>query len=153
MKFPKRKSPRLPKYDYASDNYYFVTICTHNKKCIFGKPQELSRYGKIVEQHILALSDHFNGVHIDQYVVMPNHIHLILVLENEQNPNCSQIIALFKSGVSRQIHSMVQEVKLWQRSYHDHVIRNQYEYEKIWLYIEANPMQWEKDCFYIDSTI
>ena len=101
----------------------------------------------------MRIAEHYIGVRVDKYVVMPNHIHLILVLENEQNPNCSQIIAQFKSGVSRQIHSMVQEVILWQRSYHDHVIRNQYEYEKIWLYIEANPMQWEKDCFYIDSTI
>ena len=154
MKFPKRKSPRLPKYDYASDNYYFVTICTHNKKCIFGKPQELSRYGKIVEQHILALSDHFNGVHIDQYVVMPNHIHLIIVLGCNPHNRCDvsleTVIGLLKSGITRQIHKEEPEEKIWQRSFHDHIIRNQKSYEKIWLYIESNPQNWEKDCFYED---
>ena len=153
MTYYERKSPRIPYYDYSTCNYYFITICTHNRRCIFGKPESLNSWATIVQDHVLRIEEHYNGVRVDKYVVMPNHVHLILVLESGKNPNCSQIIAQFKAGVSRQIHSMAPDVKLWQRSYHDHVIRNQKEYEKIWLYIEANPKQWEKDCFYIDPNI
>ena len=149
MNLPKRKSPRIPGYDYSTCNYYFITICTHHHRCIFGQPEMLNHWGTIVQEHILEIADHYDGVRVDKYIVMPNHIHLILVLENEKNPDCNQIIAQYKSGVSREIHRIEPDVTIWQRSYHDHIIRNYGEYEKIWLYIEDNPRKWEDDCFYI----
>ena len=89
---------------------------------------------------------------IDKYVVMPNHIHMIIILE-EQNHDLNQIIAQYKSGVSRRIRQIKSNMEIWQRSYHDHVIRDQKSYEMIWLYIEANPLNWNKDCFYMDPNI
>ena len=78
-RFPKRKHPRLKQYDYATPNYYFITICTKNKACIFGSPEKLNRCGKIAEDGILNIEKHFVNIKVDKYVVMPNHIHLILM--------------------------------------------------------------------------
>ena len=74
MDMPKRKSPRLANFNYASDNYYFVTVCTKEKECIFGQPKRLNWFGQVVERQILDIEKHFPGVSVDKYVVMPNHI-------------------------------------------------------------------------------
>ena len=73
----------MKNYDYSSCNYYFVTICTHNRRCIFGQPDNLNIFGKIAEEQIKKISTHYRSVLIDHYVVMPNHIHMIVVLETE----------------------------------------------------------------------
>lgn len=149
MDLPKRKSPRISGYDYSTPNYYFITICTHEHQCLFGKPNHLNQRGMIVREHIERLPGYYHGVHIDHFVVMPNHIHLIIVLDgNESDPNISSIVALFKTGVTKQIREKEPGIKIWQRSFHDHVIRNQKSYKKIWMYIEDNPRKWEEDCFY-----
>ena len=147
MTFFSRKSPRIPQYDYATENYYFITICTHNKACIFGKPSNLNYLGKVAEKQILQISQHFSQVRIDKYVVMPNHIHMILILSGTKSHNLSQIVGLYKSGVTRQIHRAGSDIVVWQRSFHDRVIRNQQEYEKFWLYIHGNPGKWDEDCY------
>ena len=113
---------------------------------------KLNLLGKITRDMILKLPDYYNGVNIDHFVVMPNHVHLILVLE-ESDTNLNQIIAQYKSGVSREIHKIDPDTSVWQRSYHDHVIRNQASYEKIWNYIDGNPLKWKEDCFYIDTAL
>lgn len=149
MPFYSRKPTRIPNFDYSRNNYYFITICTHHKKCIFGSPDSLNRIGRIVERHIQNIPGFYQNVFVDQYVVMPNHIHLILVLNNgDHNPTVPLIIAQFKRGVTKEIRSIFPDKILWQRSFHDHIIRNQKEYEKIWTYIENNPLNWDKDCFY-----
>ncbi|MBQ6999446.1 MAG: transposase [Oscillospiraceae bacterium] len=152
MAGPVRKSPRMSFFDYASSNYYFVTICTHEKKCIFGSVQNRSRYGQIAADSIVQISAHYSSVAVDKYVVMPNHVHMILVIgcenRNEKNPSLEQIIGAYKSGVSRMIYKTGEKFPVWQRSFHDHVIRNQKDYERIWAYIDTNPMRWETDCFY-----
>ena len=157
MTFYSRKSPRIPNFDYSSDHYYFVTVCTHNRRCIFGPPGCLNHWGKIVQEQILLLGTHYSQVKVDQYVVMPNHIHLILVLgcggKAVKNPNLEQVVAQLKSGISREIHKTAENVTVWQRSFHDHVIRSREDYEKIWLYIQTNPQRWDRDCFYIDPTL
>lgn len=150
MTFYNRKSPRIPEYDYATPNYYFITICTKNKKCYFGVADCLSEYGKIAEKHLRQIDTHYECVKVDKYVVMPNHIHMILILEQGAVINAEQVIGQYKSGVSREIRKTDPEFVLWQRSFHDHIIRNQKQYEKIWMYIENNPLRWEKDCFYIE---
>ena len=147
-RFPSRKSPRMQHYDYSTPNYYFITICTHNKQCIFGNPVQLNRRGYLAEQGILEIGKHFPNVRVDKYVVMPNHVHMILVLESG-SAALPIILGQYKSYVTKQIHAGEPERSVWQTSYHDHVIRNQKSYENIWLYIEANPANWEKDCFFI----
>ena len=152
MPYYSRKSPRIPNYDYSSQNYYFITMCTHDRYCIFGSAEQLSKMGEITKEEILKLPGYYDGVLVDHFVVMPNHIHMILVLQNKKY-NLNQIIAQYKSGVSRHIHKINPNIVVWQRSYHDHVIRSQKSYEKIWWYIEDNPRKWMEDCYYINSDI
>ena len=149
MPYYNRKSARIPNYDYSRCNYYFITICTHAHHCLFGSPDNLNQFGTIAQEEIMFLSSHYENVMIDKFVVMPNHIHMILMIgDGENNPNLNQILAQYKSGVTRKIHQFFPEGKIWQRSYHDHVIRDQKGYERIWMYIENNPLKWEEDCFY-----
>ena len=155
MDKPVRKSPRIPFFDYSRDNYYFITICTHDKKCIFGSVNSVSRYGQIAADSIIEITKHYSCVKIDKFVVMPNHIHMIIIIgcnnSSEENPSLEQVIGLYKSGVSREIHKLEKDIPVWQRSFHDHVIRNQADYERIGSYIDTNPMRWEKDCFYMEG--
>ena len=85
MDLPNRKSPRIPNYDYSLPNYYFVTICTHNKKCYFGTSSFLNEFGKIAEECILNISKRYPGVLVDKYVIMPNHIHVILIFDERKD--------------------------------------------------------------------
>ena len=152
MTYYSRKSCRIPNYDYSTSNYYFITICTDHRRCIFGSVEKLSKFGEIAKEEILSIPKHYDGVLVDHFVVMPNHIHMIVVLE-EKAPNLNQIVAQYKSGVSRRIHHLFPDISVWQRSYHDHVIRNQISYENIWNYIQENPLKWVEDCFYIDTAL
>ena len=147
-----RKPTRLPNYDYSTENYYFITICTHNKKCFFGLTGQLSKAGMIADEHINQIAAHYEQIRVDKYVIMPNHVHMILVIEKDHCANAQQVIAQYKSGVSREIRKDFPGLRVWQRSFHDHVIRDQRGYEKIWLYIEGNPQNWSKDCFYTEFT-
>ena len=151
MKYPVRKSTRIPYYDYSNNNYYFVTICTFDKKCIFGSTKELSCYGKIAADSIMEIEKHYSDVRIEKFVVMPNHIHIIIVIDGDHHStDLNTIVGAYKSGVSRKIHAMDSLIRVWQRSFHDHIIRDQKDYERIWSYIDTNPMRWDKDCFYIE---
>jgi REP element-mobilizing transposase RayT len=151
-----RKPTRIPNYDYSRNNYYFVTLCAHERKCIFGSPNCLSLLGKIAERDLNDIGKHFPTVSIDKYVVMPNHIHAIVVIDNgidaENKTSLINIVGQYKAGVSRKIHTLCDIQLIWQRSFHDRVIRNQKEYEKIWMYIETNPLRWNKDCFYTEES-
>lgn len=146
-KYPKRKNPRLQGYDYSAQNYYFVTICTHEKKCIFGEAEKLNDLGEVVRQGIRNMPEHFPNVVVDQYVVMPNHVHILICLERE-NIELGTIIGTWKAYVTREAHKVRPDLKIWQRNFHDHIIRNERSYQEIWQYIESNPQNWEKDCFY-----
>ena len=152
MDYPIRKSPRLPDFDYSSTNYYFITICTHEKQCIFGGLNRLNDLGKIAAQDIADLPRHYTGVSVDCYVVMPNHIHAIIVLEHCGIP-LDKIVGQYKAGVTRKAKDLLFGQPLWQRSFHDHVIRNQSSYEKIWNYVTHNHQKWEEDCFYPGDNI
>ena len=147
MPFYQRKSPRLPKFDYRSTQYYFLTLCTHNKECIFGQLPEMNRLAGIVQAHIEQLGIIRNGVQVDKYVIMPNHVHMIISLQ-DNSISISYLLALFKTGVTKQIRQIYPHMKVWQRSFHDHVIRNEADYQRIWSYIDTNPIRWEMDCFY-----
>ena len=149
-RFPVRKHPRLKAYDYATANYYFVTICTHNKSCIFGSPMNLSPIGKLAQALLEEIPVHFPGVVMDKYVVMPNHIHGIVILPGN-NAKLTTIIGQYKAAVTKSVRDIYGDVPLWQTSFHDHVIRNQKDYERIWTYIEGNPSRWAEDCFYVSD--
>ena len=146
-RFHSRKNPRMKEFDYSSPYYYFLTLCTCNKECIFGTAKDRSPRGKIAEACLAEIDRHFPNVKVDKSVVMPNHVHMILALGGE-NPGVSYIVAAYKAAVTRMIHKTEPRRKVWQASFHDHVIRSQADYERIWLYIEANPRNWEKDCFF-----
>ena len=148
-RYPSRKNPRNQAIDYSAPNYYFITICTDQKACIFGEPNQLNEFGKIALDGIEQISVHYPEVTVDKCVVMPNHIHAILILTGNGR-SVSDIVCSYKAYVTKRIHEIQPIRKVWQSSFHDHVIRNQQSYEKIWLYIEGNPLNWNKDCFYSD---
>ena len=147
-----RKPTRIPNYDYTSHNYYFITICTHNKECIFGKAAALNQYGQLAAQYMEKVEQIFPGVKVDNYVIMPNHIHAIIILgeRSGKKPNLSTVIGQYKMVITKEIRRECPEMKVWQRSFHDHIIRNQSDYERIWEYVEYNPQKWENDCFYCE---
>ena len=148
-RFPKRKSPRIPGYDYATPNYYFITICTHQKKCLFWTDHRLNRLGQIAYDAVMQIPAHFPKNWVDRFVIMPNHIHMILVVE-PGGADTSVVVGSMKSHVTRQVHRLKPGLPVWQTSYHDHGIRSTERYQTILQYIETNPMRWEKDCFYVE---
>ena len=170
MDLPKRKPTRLKGYDYSSPGAYFITICTHNRKHLFSNivgaihelpENKLTQCGKLVKQIIEILPDRFN-VSIPNYVIMPNHIHLIIEVCNDNEERAiresplqykrsviDKSVGFLKMNVSKKFHNEYSD-KIWQRSYHDHIIRNEKDYKKIWEYIDSNILKWETDCFYND---
>ena len=110
-RFPSRKNPRQPSIDYTTPNYYFVTICTNNKACVFGDPKNLNSLGEIAAQGLSDISKHFPNVRIDKYVVMPNHVHAIVILDGHDT-NLSIVVGLYKSYVSKQIHNFLPDLKI-----------------------------------------
>ena len=108
MDLPNRKLPRLRCYDYSERNGYYVTICTHNKLNLFGSVDHLNSYGQIAEAELLNLPVHYEGIRIDKYIVMPDHVHAIIMIGcNERAersrpfPTLSTVVGLYKSGVSK----------------------------------------------------
>ncbi len=149
-KFTDRKHPRLKNYDYSTENFYFVTICTHDKKCIFGDPDRPNKNGIIAYEGIRNIPCHFPGVRVEKFVVMPNHVHMIVELPSN-TANLSVLIGQYKAYVTKKIREELPDMNVWQKTFHDHIIRNQSGFEKIWQYIDNNPAKWEEDCFYTTS--
>ena len=148
-RFPKRKHPRLRQYDYSQPGYYFVTICTSEKRCIFGGPNKLNQFGQTAQQCMMEIEKHITGVRVDKWVVMPNHVHAIIKLL-DTSANLSVIVGQYKSAVTKRIHAVRADLTVWQTSFHDHVIRTEQDYLKIWNYIHTNPMRWQEDCFFTE---
>ncbi|MBO5322734.1 MAG: transposase [Oscillospiraceae bacterium] len=160
MDFPRRKPARLSHFDYSAPGAYFITICTKDHKCIFWANTEtsinaqqkplLSKYGSIVEEAICNISVHYPAISVDQYVIMPNHVHLLLQIHTDEYgrpmvvPTISTVVQQLKGVVTKYIGHSV-----WQKLFHDHVIRGERDYSKIWEYIANNPAKWTDDCFYI----
>lgn len=163
-KFHHRRSIRLKNYDYSNPNWYYITICTHNKKCIFGTIKNgkmcLNNFGKIVEQEWLKTKEVRKNIDLDYYVIMPNHFHGILIIEfnvgairriaptTTLQPNSlGSIIGQFKSIVTKRIRKLSSnnKLKIWQRNYYEHIIRNENDLFYTRKYIEQNPLKWELD--------
>lgn len=143
----KRKNPRLKDYDYTLGGYYFITICTAGKKHYFGKIVEdkiqLSEIGKLAYNNIENLEKIYNVIKIDKFVVMPNHIHMILIIDKETDLTLSRIIKQYKEWITKTIMKPI-----WRKSYYDHIIRNEKDYYRIWKYIDENELKWSLDKYY-----
>ena len=149
MVLPKRKPTRLQNYDYSQQNLYFITICTNGKRCIFGNVGALNAYGRAAEKCLNEISAVYQNVYVDQFVVMPNHVHAIIAIEN--NVSLLRIVGQYKMSVTKEIHRNNKKLLVWQRSFYDHVIRNQEDYQRIWKYILGNPQNWHQDRLYVEE--
>ena len=152
---PKRKEIRIREYDYSAPGAYFVTICTANRENVLWetvgadsiRPQDitLSAIGKVVEQGVLQIPEHYENVWVDKFCIMSDHVHLILRIESDENgrmisaPTVSTVVGSMKRWVSKQIGRSI-----WQKSFYEHGIRNQQDYDEIWEYIEHNPMKYKE---------
>ena len=155
---PKRKHPRLDNYDYSAPGAYFVTICTQGRRCllcsIVGRglaPAEIqyTPYGQIAREQLFLLESRYPNLKIDQYAIMPNHIHAILTLGEaagaSPRPTITDIVCAYKSLTTRECKKAKPIGKLFQTSFYEHVIRGQKDYDEIAEYILNNPKQWELD--------
>ena len=152
MELPRRKPNRLPNYDYSQNGAYFITICTQNRRKILceivGDDAHIvpKSYGQVVEKYISNVPE------IEKYVIMPDHIHLLIRLENGSMWASTPTNVDSNIRPKNRIASIVRSIKtlttkeigeaIFQRSYYDHVIRNQQDYDEIWQYIENNPRTW-----------
>ena len=160
IELPKRKRLRLQNFDYSTSGAYFITICTKDRENLFGPVGADSISARMIEKTFLEIIDKYNGVDSPIYVVMPNHFHAIITIlraDMESAPTLSEIVQSFKRYSTIEYTKMVKEgilppfnKQIWQRSFYDHVIRNQHDYENIVKYIYENPMRWEYDQLYRD---
>ncbi|MBR5616981.1 MAG: transposase [Oscillospiraceae bacterium] len=160
MELPKRKQNRLSEYDYSTPNAYFITVCTNDRKNLFWKdvgaiidrPENvpLTDLGAYVKKVIYDIPNHYPAITVDHAVVMPNHIHLLLRIHTDDNgrsmiaPTISTVVRQIKGIVSKSAHFPV-----WQKGFHDHVIRGEQDYLDVWNYIEGNPGKWTEDVLWV----
>ncbi len=164
-----RQSVRLKQYDYGQVGAYFVTICTHERECVFGEiidtQMRLNEIGRIVEDEWRKTAKIRGNVELDVFVIMPNHLHGILIIDDGRGmarhaPTTMQrkfgqpiagslptIIGAFKSAVTKRINKFrnTPGAPVWQRNYYEHIIRNEKDYLRIYEYILNNPAKWQED--------
>ena len=173
--FSYRRSIRLRDYDYRREGAYFITTCTYGKAKLFGRVDEgemtLSDLGHVVAAEWLQLATARPKIQLDSFVVMPNHVHGIIVIVDsyiDDSDNCAAgsgseasktllagslgaIVGHFKAAVSRRAkrEEIVFQQKIWQRSFFEHIIRNEKSLNEIRRYIIENPGRWHDDSLYI----
>jgi REP element-mobilizing transposase RayT len=161
-----RRSIRLKEYNYSAPGFYFVTICTKDRECFFGKIingiMELNRVGEIISRAWNQLPQRFSSIRTDEFVIMPNHMHGIisivgapLMAPDEMDikikgainraRTLGEIIRAFKAFLAREIRCAGYEKFAWQRNYYERVIRNESELFRIRKYVQENPAKWHLD--------
>ncbi len=170
---PTRRSPRLKGYDYSLKGAYFVTICTRNRLSLFGEiiagEMQLNVCGEIVQAGWDDLPQHYGYIQLDAFVVMPNHIHGVVVLDGEMRPvgeglrpspttatplskrhGLTEIVRALKAFSAQRINKLrdTPGAPVWQRSFHDHIIRDERELNMIRSYIWDNPTMWTGDQYF-----
>jgi REP element-mobilizing transposase RayT len=146
----RRTSLRLPDYDYATPGAYFVTVCIKDRKCILGEIRDGEMHGsglgRIAEETWLGLPHHYPEIGLDDFIVMPNHVHGLLWL-NEPASGLSEVIRGFKTFSAKRINQARRTPgqPVWQRRFYDHVVRSEHALDKIRAYILNNPAQWHLD--------
>ena len=177
MHYPEchRHSIRLPEYDYSGEGFYFVTICTRNRECLLGKIVDgemiLSKAGQIIAEWYLKIPEKYSHVSCWDYVIMPNHFHCIIQINDDDfvgagfacplrsgedragnprpyRPTLGQIIGYFKYQTTQSVNCP--NKRLWQRNYYEHIIRNQQSYNLISEYIQTNPLRWQEDTLFVE---
>ena len=157
---PKRKHPRMKDFDYSLCGAYFITICTQNRRCLLSRivgrglapaeeaGLELTSFGEIAKQQLFLLKKRYPFLDVDQYVIMPNHIHLLISLESDSKITVGRFVGALKSITAnrwRKLEDGTGMEKLWQRDYYDHIIRNEKDYLEKLQYIDCNPDKWKDD--------
>ena len=156
-----RKNIRLPGFDYSGEGAYFVTICTQDRKKIFWRCSPvgqglcpcLSPEGAIVRDETEALEERFSSVKIGKYVVMDDHVHILLRLVRQGQSPCpalGAVIGALKSITTKKINERrnTPGEKLWQFRYYDHIIRDDNDFMSRWNYIDPNPARWREDEYF-----
>jgi REP element-mobilizing transposase RayT len=170
----RRRSIRLKDYDYAQPGGYFITIVTYHRDLLFGEmvngEMKLNGYGRVADECWSAIPNHFSSVELGAYVVMPNHVHGIVMINDGADADASArsrgtiyraptteqfgkpiggsiptIIRTYKAAVTRRIGREFNATGIWQRNYYEHVIRDPEEWNRIHRYIESNPSLWAED--------
>ena len=165
---PDRKRMRLSGWDYSTEGAYFLTLCVKDRKCIFSSivgrdipdaPEvRLSKYGDLVQDTLQYLSENLSGIVVHNWVIMPNHVHILISVTNEG------MVARGVSGVSRPTEAIIPRfvsslkrftnkksgLDLWQVSYYDHIIRDEEDFLRRWQYIDNNPYAWLEDDYYAE---
>ncbi|MBE6816562.1 MAG: transposase [Ruminococcaceae bacterium] len=160
-----RKLPRLKNYDYSTNGKYFVTFCVKDMKCVLSSvvgsgdldaPElVLSEYGMIIDKNIVTMNGIYNDINAEKYIIMPNHVHMIIDIDNNNNgasgsplptnSKLSRYIGTLKRFCNKKIGK-----NIWQTGFYDHIIRNDEDYEMHLQYIDKNPKKWllGKDEYY-----
>jgi REP element-mobilizing transposase RayT len=169
----RRRSIRLQHYDYSQAGAYFVTICVHARECLLGEIVDgamiLNDYGKIVEEEWLKSAEIRKEIELDEYIIMPNHLHGIVVINNEgsltvrahgraplrsdppilhrEPRSLGSFIAGFKSITTKRINlsRRTPSFAVWQRNYYEHVVRDEIDPDRIREYVHHNPARWAED--------
>lgn len=164
---PQRKTTRLKDYDYITPGAYFITICTEDRKnlfwssdidiakfhwcavganCVRPRNLPLSKIGKIVESELEIWNSTYENVQLHSYAIMPNHLHIMAVINGTVDgrtqfaPTVSRMVKQFKGAVTKRVGQPI-----WQKSFVEHIIRDQYDYDIRSKYIEENPIRWQCD--------
>lgn len=161
---PRRKRNRLEAFDYSTPGAYFITVCTQNRRnilsSIVGDGSPVPKMGgKIAERFIETIPEKYPRVRVDKYVIMPNHIHMLLEIDDDPggtgdpSPTIGSVVGWYKYQVSKHINlaRRTPGERVLQRSFYDHVVRNQRDYNEIWQYIDSNAAKWAEDCFYNEA--
>ena len=166
--FPTRKRNRLQNFNYSSSKAYFITICTKNRKNLFWARKQpdfvgediilppdhvnLSPHGIIVDEAINNIPKHYPEIQLLQYVIMPNHVHIILLIPYDDGRIISSPTSILTViGQMKRYASRKTGEAIWQKSFYDHLIRNANDYEDICKYIYENPIKWQYDTYYSED--
>ena len=166
MEYPKRKHIRLKDYDYSQAGAYFLTICAENRALLFSAvvgrglldaPEvQLTEIGRCIQDAMTYLEEHDPVIKIVASVIMPNHVHVLLVIQPEasgasRRPRPTEMrVPKFVSSLKRYTNRVCGR-SLWQTSYHDHIIRDENDFLRHWTYIDQNPARWAEDEYFAET--
>ncbi|TVP88331.1 MAG: transposase [Pseudomonadaceae bacterium] len=160
---PQRKSPRLKNFNYQARNIFFITLCTHQRRLYFGSinggEMRPSSVGILTRDMWLRLPRHVPGLELLDFVLMPNHLHAIIITpgRSDGQPECfgkprsgslPTIMRNYKAAVTREVRLTYRVKQLWQRGFYEHVVRDEKDYLRIAEYIAQNPLKWHVDRLY-----
>ena len=149
MDRPYRRPNRIPNYDYSQAGSYFITICTRDRIKLLSRIDpsghlDLMSHGYVAEKYIRQMDAFYDHLSVDKYVIMPDHIHLLITLHEAHKAGSgvrtspiARFVATFKRFCNKEYGR-----NIWQERYYDHVIRNQEDYNEVWEYIDNNPRKW-----------